>query len=116
MMKRTVCGAAILALGAGLVLAQEGRRAAAPSVTRVEGAKSGSPKKEVRKAKKGKALVEDYVPEPSEYGKKVKCPVSGEEHEVSADTKAVKYKGKTYYFCCPPCLPQFKKSPAKYVK
>jgi YHS domain-containing protein len=25
------------------------------------------------------------------------------------------YKGKTYYFCCPMCKPQFDKDPAKYV-
>lgn len=26
------------------------------------------------------------------------------------------YKGKTYYFCCPPCVEQFKKDPEKWIK
>ncbi|MGE5530825.1 MAG: YHS domain-containing protein [Bacteroidota bacterium] len=26
------------------------------------------------------------------------------------------YKGKTYYFCCPPCVEKFKKDPEKYLK
>ena len=26
------------------------------------------------------------------------------------------YKGKTYYFCCGMCKPQFDSNPAKYVK
>ncbi|MBI5239090.1 MAG: YHS domain-containing protein [Elusimicrobia bacterium] len=105
-----------VALGSCVVLAQEGKKAASPSVTRVEGTKSAAPKKETRKAKKGKAVAEDYTPEASEYGKKAKCPVSGEDLVVSADTKSVKYKGKTYYFCCPGCAPSFKKNPAKYAK
>ena len=25
------------------------------------------------------------------------------------------YKGKTYYFCCPGCKPQFDKNPEKYI-
>lgn len=45
------------------------------------------------------------------------CPVT---HETiaSADKAYAKevYKGKTYYFCCPDCKPQFDKNPAAYVK
>jgi YHS domain-containing protein len=26
------------------------------------------------------------------------------------------YEGKRVYFCCPGCLPEFKKDPAKYIK
>ena len=26
------------------------------------------------------------------------------------------YKGKTYYFCCGGCKPQFDKNPTKYIK
>jgi YHS domain-containing protein len=26
------------------------------------------------------------------------------------------YQGKRVYFCCPACIPEFKKDPAKYVK
>ena len=46
----------------------------------------------------------------------VRCPVMG---GVVKDTKTAPksiYKGKTYYFCCPGCKPEFDKNPAKYVK
>lgn len=26
------------------------------------------------------------------------------------------YKGKTYYFCCPPCIDKFKADPEKWIK
>ncbi len=26
------------------------------------------------------------------------------------------YQGKRVYFCCPACIPEFKKDPAKYIK
>ena len=26
------------------------------------------------------------------------------------------YQGKRVYFCCPACIPEFKKDPSKYVK
>ena len=42
--------------------------------------------------------------------------MSGEEFKVGEGTKAVKYKGKVYYFCCPDCAGPFKKDPAKYAK
>lgn len=41
------------------------------------------------------------------------CPVSGEKLEKK-DTY-VDYKGRRIYFCCPKCLPEFKKDPAKYL-
>jgi YHS domain-containing protein len=43
------------------------------------------------------------------------CPMSGEKIASAKDAvgKSV-YKGKTYYFCCPMCKPQFDKNPAKY--
>jgi len=41
------------------------------------------------------------------------CPVMGgtinKEHFTD-------YEGKRVYFCCPACIPEFKKDPAKYVK
>ena len=45
------------------------------------------------------------------------CPVMGTKipDVTNAAGKSV-YKGKTYYFCCPGCKPQFDKNPAKYVK
>jgi len=41
------------------------------------------------------------------------CPVMGGtiNKEVYSD-----YEGKRVYFCCPACIPEFKKDPAKYVK
>ena len=45
------------------------------------------------------------------------CPVM-KTKIASADKASGKsvYKGKTYYFCCGGCKPQFDKNPAKYVK
>ncbi len=45
------------------------------------------------------------------------CPVTHEKI-ASADKAYAKetYKGKTYYFCCPDCKPQFDKNPAAYIK
>lgn len=40
------------------------------------------------------------------------CPVSGE--KASGDYSYI-YKGKTYYFCCPNCIEEFKKDPEKYI-
>lgn len=45
------------------------------------------------------------------------CPVMGTKipDVTKASGKSV-YKGKTYYFCCAGCKPQFDKSPEKYIK
>ena len=46
----------------------------------------------------------------------VKCAVMGQKvADVSKATKS-EYKGKTYYFCCAGCKPEFDKNPAKYAK
>jgi Cu+-exporting ATPase len=39
-------------------------------------------------------------------------------HEIKDIKKAPKYEyeGKTYYFCCPGCIDQFKADPEKYIK
>lgn len=41
------------------------------------------------------------------------CPVMGGliNKKIYAD-----YQGNRVYFCCPPCLKEFKKNPEKYVK
>jgi len=45
------------------------------------------------------------------------CPVMGTAiPDVSKAAGHSVYKGKTYYFCCPACKPQFDANPAKYVK
>jgi YHS domain-containing protein len=41
------------------------------------------------------------------------CPVMG--GKVNKDISYV-YQGKTYYFCCPACIEQFKANPEKYIK
>ena len=40
------------------------------------------------------------------------CPISGE--PVDNQT-TYEYKGKIYNFCCPACIPAFKKTPEKYI-
>jgi YHS domain-containing protein len=45
------------------------------------------------------------------------CPVMGT--KIPDITKAAGksiYKGKTYYFCCAGCKPEFDKNPEKYIK
>ena len=41
------------------------------------------------------------------------CPISGEK----ANNKITyAYQGKTYSFCCPKCIKEFKKNPEKYLQ
>ena len=41
------------------------------------------------------------------------CPVTADK----VDGKITyEYEGKTYNFCCPMCIDEFKKDPAKYIK
>lgn len=51
-----------------------------------------------------------------EIGKQVVCPVMGDKFIVKENTDAADYKGKSYYFCCGACPPQFKENPDKYAK
>lgn len=44
-----------------------------------------------------------YVPKQGDIGKEKTCPVNGEPLVVKADTPAITYKGKIYYFCCAAC-------------
>lgn len=46
---------------------------------------------------------------PSEIGIQAICPVTNNVFNVSTETKAVDYKGKTYFLCCPDCSADFKK-------
>ncbi len=41
------------------------------------------------------------------------CPVRG--GHINKDVYA-DYQGNRVYFCCPPCIKEFKKDPEKYVK
>jgi YHS domain-containing protein len=42
-----------------------------------------------------------------------KCPVLGNPVNKNIYTD---YNGKRIYFCCPPCIRQFKQNPEKYMK
>jgi YHS domain-containing protein len=45
------------------------------------------------------------------------CPVTGETIASAKDAAgSTSYKGKTYYFCCSGCKPEFDKDPAKFIK
>lgn len=46
----------------------------------------------------------------------VTCPVMGSKFKPTAKTEKSTYKGKTYFFCCAGCKPEFDKNPAKYTK
>lgn len=52
----------------------------------------------------------------AQVGDTTKCPVSGEEFVVSADSPKVEHEGKTYYFCCSGCAKKFGDDPAKFLQ
>jgi YHS domain-containing protein len=43
------------------------------------------------------------------------CPVTNSTFKKSQAKDSVVYKGKTYYFCCYGCKPEFLKNPEKYI-
>ncbi len=45
----------------------------------------------------------------------VVCPVMKTSIKKSGASDSVVYKGKTYYFCCGGCKPEFVKNPEKYI-
>ncbi len=51
----------------------------------------------------------------AKVGDRTRCPVSGDEFVVAADSPKAEYGGKTYYFCCASCAPDFTADPAKYA-
>lgn len=48
-------------------------------------------------------------------GDRTRCPVTGEEFTVTAQSPKAEVGGKTYYFCCPDCVPTFQANPSKYI-
>jgi YHS domain-containing protein len=54
-------------------------------------------------------------PGEAKLGDHTKCPVSGHDFIVKADSPHAEYNGKTYYFCCPDCPKAFAANPEKYV-
>jgi len=60
---------------------------------------------------------EKYIkPAPAKQSNAVICPVMGGVVKNPKTAPKSVYKGKTYYFCCAGCKPQFDKNPEKYVK
>lgn len=55
-------------------------------------------------------------PGDAKVGETTKCPVSGEEFVVDANSPKVEYEGKTYYFCCGGCKKKFESDPSKFAK
>jgi YHS domain-containing protein len=55
-------------------------------------------------------------PTESEIGKSEICSVMNSKFTVTKSTPVIDYKEKSYYFCCDPCVEQFKKNPDKYAK
>jgi YHS domain-containing protein len=55
------------------------------------------------------------APGEAKVGDHAKCPVSGEDFEVTASSPHSEHNGKTYYFCCPGCQKKFEADPAKYT-
>lgn len=62
------------------------------------------------------STVEEFIPPVSTYSTVTQCPVMGNKFTITKDTKAVRYKGKEYFFCCPSCISDFKKNPDKYIR
>jgi Cu+-exporting ATPase len=54
-------------------------------------------------------------PAPEEIGKEAWCPVMKHKFKVNKNTPVIDYHGKSFYFCCPGCPPEFKKDPEKYT-
>jgi YHS domain-containing protein len=55
------------------------------------------------------------APGEAKVGDRTKCPVSGHEFVVKADSPHAEYNGKTYYFCCTDCPKAFEANPEKFA-
>jgi YHS domain-containing protein len=62
--------------------------------------------------------VGEFNTNPAKYAPKqvVRCPVSGEVVKDPGKAQTASYKGRSYYFCCAKCKPEFSKNPEKYAK
>jgi len=54
-------------------------------------------------------------PGEAKVGDKTTCPVGHDAFVVKDSSPKFEYEGKTYYFCCPHCVDQFKANPKKYL-
>jgi YHS domain-containing protein len=57
----------------------------------------------------------DRRPMPEEIGKEAECTVMNHKFKITANTPAIDYHGKSFYFCCPGCPGEFKQNPGKYI-
>lgn len=94
---------------------------AAPPAAKTKPAKAKTvktkPMKTIKTAVKPVAPVKKAeAPVAAEFP--TKCPVTGEAIASAKDAAGGSsvYNGKTYYFCCAGCKPQFDKDSAKFVK
>lgn len=55
-------------------------------------------------------------PTQGEIGAMVRCATMNVKFQVASDTPVIDYKGKSYFFCCKPCMETFMRDPDVYVK
>jgi YHS domain-containing protein len=60
--------------------------------------------------------IQDAAQKLTATNETVVCPVEGTKIKQSKAYDSTVYKGKTYYFCCAACKPEFLKNPDKYAK
>ena len=68
----------------------------------------------------GSALPDPSVPAPAKAAVKPYpvdfCLVSGDKLGAMGTPPSIVYQGQEIKFCCPGCIPEFRKDPAKYLK
>ena len=116
----------IVALG-GCAKKQETELQGAPSATAPAPTAPGTPAgtqtmpggqmmtDEQMKGMEGKAAEPAKTSATATNEEMASCPVLGTTMEKSKMIP-YEYKGKTYYFCCQPCIEKFKKNPEQYLK
>ncbi len=65
--------------------------------------------------KKSASSATVKAPGDANVGDATKCPVSGEEFDVTATSPKAEHDGKTYYFCCSGCKKKFESNPAGFL-
>jgi xanthine dehydrogenase accessory factor len=79
-------------------------------------ASSAAPAESVAAPAGSAAAAQDLkAPGEAKVGDKTTCPVMKHPFVVSESSPKLEYEGKTYYFCCPGCIEQFKANPKKYL-
>ncbi len=48
-------------------------------------------------------------------GDRSTCVVSGEEMTITESSPHAEHDGRTYYFCCPPCVQRFQADPHRFL-